>query len=129
MPSQISLTEDQVQGLSWEVIEVTEDFRRSRAVYGTTADGTPVYAYRKEILAPEGFLEANRAERNATEGQRWGLGSGSEKDGNIPMIKVASTPLNVWYRDFAGRAGDQDFKRWWLKQTKNAPFRTRGGNI
>lgn len=125
----IRLTEDQVQGLAWEVIEVTEDFRRSRAVYGRHPDGTPVYAYRTETLAPAQFLEWNREQRNENEGRRWSDALGSEKGGNMPLIKVASIPLNVWFRDFQGRAGDQDFKRWWLNKDENAPFRTRKGNL
>lgn len=118
-----------MQGLSWEVFQTTDDYRLSRAVYGREADGTPVYAYRKEVLAPETFLEANKAEKNATEGQRWSVGMGSEKGGNMPLIKVASTPLNVWYRDFAGRVGDKDYKKWWLNRPENAPFRTRKGEL
>lgn len=129
MQQSIRLTEDQVQGLQWELFQTTEDFRRYRAVYGHEADGTPVYAIKTETLAPAALLEANKAEKNDTEGQRWGVGYGSDKNGNMPLVKVASIPLNVYYKNFAGRAGDKDFKKWWLSQSENEPFRTRKGNL
>lgn len=126
----IRLTEDQVQGLNWEVFEVTEDFRRSRAVFGQDPiTHEAVYAYRTEVLMPAELLEANKTEKNYTEGQRWSTGMGSERGGNMPLIKVASIPLNIWARDLAPRTADKDFKRWWLKQEANAPFRTRKGNL
>lgn len=120
----IPLTEEQVQGLSWEVYEVTEDYRRSRAVYGRHADGTPVYAVRTEVLAPMKLLENNAQERNDTDGTRWA----SDKDG-IPLTKIGSVPMNVWARDFAGRVGDQDYKKWWWSRDRNQPFRTRRGHL
>lgn len=130
MPTQsIRLTEDQVQGLQWKLIETTEDHRRYRAVYGREADGTPVYAIKTETLAPAAFLEANKAEQNETEGQRWGIGMGSDKGGNMPLVKVASIPMNILTRDFAGRMDDRDFKKWWLNRDENAPFRTRKGTL
>jgi hypothetical protein len=124
----VRLTEGQVQGLRWEVVELTEDFRRSRAVYGQGPKG-PVYAYRTEVFAPDQFLEANQTERNETEGTRWDAGLGSDKNGNLPMVKVSSIPLNVFYRDFAGRHGDQDFKKWYLNLPENEAFRTRKGKL
>lgn len=125
----IRLTEAQVQGLQWEVYEVTEDFRRSRAVYGLHPDGTPVYAIKTETLAPAQFLEGVKSERNDNEGRRWSTGMGSEKGGNMPMVKVSSIPLNVFYRDFQGRIGDKDYKKWYLNQPENEAFRTRKGAL
>jgi hypothetical protein len=131
MPSrnEISLTAEQVQGLQWEVIEVTEDYRRSRAVYGVHPDGTPVYAYQKEILAAEEFLEGVKDLRNANEGRRWSEGMGSDKGGNLPLVHVSSVPLNVFYRDFASRHNDRDFMKHWLNSDAAEPFRVRKGKI
>jgi hypothetical protein len=106
------------------VYEVTPDYRRSRAVFGRNPDGTPVYAVQTEILAPEAFLESVAEERKETDGKGWG----NDRNG-INLVKVASIPLNLWYRDFAGRAEDQDFKKWWLAKAEHAAFRTKRGNL
>lgn len=130
MPTQsIRLTQDQVQGLVWEPYEVTEDYRRSRAVYGIDPQGNPVYAVKTEVFAPDQFLDANVSERNDNEGQRWGVGMGSDKGGNMPLVKVASIPMNVWARDLASRAKDPDHKKWWLNRSENEPFRVRKGKL
>lgn len=125
MPTQsISLTAEQVQGLTWEVYELTPDYRRSRAVFGRHPDGTPVYAFRTEVFAPDEFLEANAQQRNDNDGKRWG----DDKNG-VNLVKVASTPLNVWFKHFAGRVGDQDFKKWFYSREENQAFRTRRGAL
>lgn len=120
----IRLTEEQVQGLHWEVYELTPDYRRSRAVFGRHADGTPVYATKTEIFAPDQFLDDNARQRNETDNTRWG----NDKNG-IQMTKIGSVPLNVFYRDFAGRLDDQDHKKWWWSRGENQVFRTRRGNL
>lgn len=121
---QISLKEDQVQGLLWETIETNEDYIRDRAVYGTHPDGTPVYAYRKRILSPKAFLESNARQRNENDGTKWG----DDKNG-VTMVKVGSIPLNKYYETHMGRFDDQDFKKWWLNREENQAFRTRRGVI
>ena len=49
----------------------------------------------------------------------------------MPLVKVASVPLNKFYADFAPRLkeGDKDFGKWWLQKDENQPFRTRRGKI
>jgi len=125
----IRLTEDQVQGLQWEVIERTEDYIRSRAVFGMKPDGTPVYAYQTAPVGSKEYLESLQQERNDNEGRRWSEGMGSDANGNLPMVKVASIPMNIWARDLAPRAADQDYKKWWLDREENAPFRVRKGKL
>lgn len=126
---QIRLKKEDVEGLTWEPVEVTEDFILSRAVFGTNPDGTPVYAYQKAPRGSQEFLEGLAQERNANEGRRWSTGLGSDKGGNMPMMKVGSIPTNVLFRDFQGRFGDRDFKKWWWQQEDNQVFRSRTGNI
>lgn len=122
--SEIRLTEEQVAGLQWEVCELTPDYRVSRAVYGQGPTG-PVYAYQREIFAAEQFLDDLATERNATDNIGWG----NDKNG-IPMVKIGSIPLNVYFRDFGGgRAQDKDYKKWWWSQDANQPFRTKRGRL
>lgn len=125
----IRLTQEQVQGLRWEIIERTEDFIRSRAVYGMHPNGEPVYAYQTAPIGTPEYLESLQQERNDNEGRRWSTGMGSDGGGNLPMIKVASIPMNIWARDLAPRATDHDFKKWWLNKPENEPFRVRKGKL
>jgi hypothetical protein len=125
----IRLTEEQVQGLVWEPWEVTEDYIRSRAIYGLQPNGEPCYAYKTEILEGSKFLESVQQERNDNEGRRWSEGMGSDKNGNMPLVKVASLPLNLYYRDFDGRFSDRDFTKWYFDQERNQPFRVRKGDF
>ena len=127
------LNADQVvnDDYDWEVVEVTPEYRRSMAVHSYDPFGKPVYIERTESLVAPALLEQNAQERNETDGTRWSSGMGSEKGGNIPLIKVASMPLNVFFAEIAPRqaAGDRDFLRWFLNRDENAPFRTRRGKI
>ena len=45
--------------------------------------------------------------------------------------KMASIPLNIFYRDFAKplKDGDTDFVKWWLNNEQNRPYRTFRGNV
>lgn len=128
METPVRLTAEQCAGLLWEPWETTEDYRRFRAVYGQGPNG-PVYVYRTEIFEGSKFLENNAALRNANEGRKWSEGMGSDKDGNMPLVHVASTPLNVWYRDHDGRHADREFDKWWLNNPDNLAFRVRTGKI
>lgn len=125
------LTEADCRNVEWQVVETTDTYRRSVG-RGTHPDtGEPIEVLRTEYLAEDALLEQNRQARNETDGQRWGTGLGTERGGNMPIIKMASTPLNKFYADHAARLkdGDQDFMRWWLAQEENQPFRTRRGNL
>lgn len=126
-PGSINIADD-----AWELLEMTEDFRRYRAKVSEHPDGTPVYVIRTEHLMGEELLRQNAQERNDTDGTRWSSGMGSDQFGNMPMVKVSSMPLNIFYRDVAPRLqqGDKDeYLRWYLNRDENKPFRTRNGNI
>lgn len=80
--------------------------------------------YRKtENLVEEQILAQNRESFNDSQTKRF-------RDDPIGT-KVASIPLNVFYRDFAARLqdGDSDFVKWWLNGEKNRPYRTFRGRF
>ncbi len=92
-----------------------------RRTYTCTIDG---YTFRKtENLVEEELLALNRAELDASHGKRF-------KDDPIGT-KMASIPLNVFYRDFAKRLkdGDTDFIKNWLNRDENRPYRTFRGKV
>jgi hypothetical protein len=128
--SEIKLTEDDCRNVSWRLVEQTEDYRRYIGTGTHPVSGIEITVQKTEFLAEAGLLDANANARNETDGQRWTQGSGSDKNG-VPLVKVASIPLNKFYADFASRLkeGDKDFSKWWLSQSENEAFRTRRGNI
>jgi hypothetical protein len=74
-----------------------------------------------ENLVEESLLAQNRADLNDSYGKRF-------RDDAIGT-KMASVPLNVFYRDVAPRLrdGDQDFMKWFLNHDNNRPYRTFRG--
>lgn len=127
----VKLREDEVQNVTWTVVEQTPEYRRSVGTGTHPVTGLPITVMRTEALVEPELLEMNAERRNDTDGQRWGTGFGSEANGNVPMVLVARTPLNKWLADHAEaeRQGDKDFQRWWLNRDENQPFRTRRGTI
>lgn len=102
---------------------------------GTSADGLRVHyihwvdrekgiAFRKtENLVEESLLKFNAESLNMSIGKRFS---------DEPMgTKMASIPLNVFYRDLAPRIkdGDKDFMRWFLNHDDNRPYRTFRGKV
>jgi hypothetical protein len=82
------------------------------------------YVFRKtENIVESELLAQNQESFNDSHGQRF-------KDDAVGT-KVASIPLNVFYRDVAPRLkeGDEDFVKWWLNNQNNRPFRTFRGNV
>lgn len=75
---------------------------------------------RTEYYAANDFMEANAAERNASDGQRFG-----------DMAKVASVPMHIWAREIVPRVQDGNHAsiRKWLNASDNRPFRTFRGNV
>lgn len=116
---------------AWTLVEVTPIYRRYTADYGYDQFGKRMTVQRTEIIDATGFLEDNARERNETDNTPWSSGMGSDKNGNMPMVKVASVPLNVWFRDIAPRLqdGDQDFAKWYLNRDENQHLRTRRGKL
>lgn len=103
----------------WEFEGISSD--GLRRTYTCTIDG---YTFRKtENLVEAELLEQNRVSFNDSHGQRFR---------DDPMgTRIASTPLNVFYRDLAPRLkdGDEDFMKWWLNHEKNRPYRTFRGKV
>lgn len=92
-----------------------------RRTYTCTIDG---YTFRKtENLIEADLLAQNAADFNDSHGKKF-------RDDPIGT-KIASTPLNVYYRDIAPRMkdGDEDFMKWWLNHENNRPFRTFRGKV
>lgn len=89
------------------------------------------YIMRTEHFADKDIQTLNTEERNSRDGKRWGIGAGSEKGGNVPMIRVARTPINKFMADAAPyiRQGDDEHLRWWLNSEAAQPFRTRSGRL
>lgn len=131
MNSTTKLTEADCQNVTWEVVEVTPTYRRSIGRGTHPASGLPIEVMRTEFLADEALQTLNAEERNSRDGKRWSSGSGSEKGGNVPMIRVGRIPLNKLFAEIAPkmREGDEDHIRWWLNRDQNAPFRTKSGKL
>lgn len=126
----LKLTEADVQNCTWTLEEVTPDYRRYVGRGTHPVSGAPIVVRKTEYLAEDALLARNADERNDNDGRRWSQGSGSDRNG-VPLVKVASIPLNKFYAEFAARLqeGDKDFSRWWLEQDQNQPFRTRRGRV
>lgn len=103
----------------WEFEGVSSD--GLRRTYTCTIDGL---TFRKtENLVEAELLEQNRVDFNDSLGKRFA----DEPIGT----RIASTPLNVFYRDIAPRLkdGDSDFMKWWLNRDENRPYRTFRGLV
>ncbi len=126
----IKLTEDDVRNCQWTLDQVTPDYRRyvGRGTHPVT--GVEIIVQKTEYLAEDALMARNADERNETDNRRWSQGAGSDRNG-VPLVKVASIPLNKFYADFAPRLkeGDKDFGKWWLGKSENQPFRTRRGKV
>lgn len=119
---------DDLNGGVWEVIEITPLYRRSRKWIDREAGS---YMLRTEHFADEAIQALNTEERNSRDSKPWSIGAGSDKGGNMPMIRVARTPLNKFMADAAPylKQGDEDHARWLLNSEAYAPFRTRTGRL
>lgn len=125
------LTEADCRNVTWQVVEVTPTYRRSVGHGTHPVSGVPIEVMRTEFLEDEPLQALNTEERNARDTKRWSSGAGSEKGGNVPMVRVARIPLNKLYADIAPRLkqGDEDHLRWWLQREENQPFRTKSGRL
>lgn len=126
----IPLTEADVQNCTWQLVEQTEDYR-TYIGHGThPVTGAEITVQKREFLAEASLLDQNAQARNDSDGQRWTQGSGSDRNG-VPLVKVASVPLNKFYAEVAPHLtdGDRDFLPWFLERDQNQPFRTRRGKL
>ena len=127
----LSLTEEDCRNCSWELAEITPDYRRWIGHGTHPVTGVEITVQKTEFLAEPALVESNAAARNKTDDQRWSTGFGSDKGGNMPLVRVGSIPLNKFYAEVVPRlkSGDDDHLKWWLSRDENQPFRTRRGNI
>lgn len=125
------LTEAEVQNCQWELVETTPDFRRYIGKGTHPVTGTPIVVQKTEYLAEQALLDQAHRERMDNMNRRWSEGSGSEKNGNLPMVKVGSIPLNKFFAEVAPRLqeGDNEFLRWFWNRPENQPFRSREGKV
>lgn len=99
----------------------SDGLRRHYVYWVDKANGT---GFRKtENIVEESLIAQNQESFNDSFGRRF-------RDDAVGT-KIASVPLNVFYRDFASRLkeGDTDFTKWWLNHDNNRPFRTFRGRV
>jgi len=113
---------------AWEVYQITPFYRRSRLWIDQEAGS---YISRTEFFADEAVQALNAEERASRDTKRWSSGAGSEKGGNVPMVRCGRIPLNKYFADLAPRIkeGDEEHLRWWLDREENQPFRTKSGRL
>lgn len=113
---------------AWEVYETTPFYRRSRVWIDREAGS---YISRTEFFADEPLQALNAEERVSRDAKTWSAGMGTDKGGNVPMVRVARTPLNKFYAELAPRLkqGDEDHARWFFNREENQPFRTKSGRL
>lgn len=116
LPKQINPAD--IHGGDWEVVEVTPEFVRSRLWLDEDR-----YILRTEYVQDEELIALNQQEFNDSMTKRF-------KD-DAMGTKVASIPLNIFYRDIAPRLqeGDRDYMKWFLNHEDNRPYRTFRGKI
>lgn len=105
----------------WELEYRSSDGLREVYTYWDRATGL---GFRKVLnLVEADLLEANRQSLNDSYGQRF-------RDDPVGT-RIASIPLNIFFRDIAPRLkeGDTDHMKWWLNKDDNRPYRTFRGRI
>jgi len=129
--STIKLTEADVQNCSWTLVEVADGYRRYEGHGTHPVSGVPITVMKTEFLEEDNLVKLNAEERVSRDAKPWSAGLGSEKAGNVPMVRVGRIPLNKFFAELAARktAGDKDHLKWWLNREENAPFRTRSGKL
>ncbi len=129
MNSTIRLTEADVRNCTWTVVGYDGHYRVSRGTGHHPVTGLPIEVMRREFMEEDGLLTLNTEERNSRDTKRWGEGAGSEKKGNVPFIRIARTPMNIFFDRLAPRITDRDHMKWWLGKDEALPFRTKSGNL
>lgn len=106
----------------WEFEKLSDDGMRRQYVYWVDKENG--LGFRKtENLAEDTLLKFNQESLNMSHGQRF-------RDDAIGT-RMASVPLNVFYRDLAPRLkdGDEDYIKWFLNHDQNRPYRTFRGRV
>jgi hypothetical protein len=107
-----------IHGGDWELVEITPEYRRSRLWLD---DGN--YILRTEYIQDEELIALNQQEFNDSLTKRF--------NDSALGTKVASIPVNVFYRDIAPRLkeGDQDYMKWFLNHPDKRMYRTFRGKV
>lgn len=106
----------------WEFEKLSEDGLRRHYVYWI--DKANGLGFRKtENLVEEELIARNQDDLNDSYGKRF-------RDDAVGT-RMASVPLNVFYRDLAPRLkeGDADYVKWFLNNEQNRPYRTFRGRV
>lgn len=106
----------------WEFDGYSSDGLRRHYVYWVDKENG--VGFRKtENLIEDQLIAHNQESLNDSYGKRF--------RGDAVGTKMASIPLNIFYRDFAKRLkdGDEDFAKWWLNNEQNRPYRTFRGRV
>lgn len=127
--SKINISAAEASNCNWTLIEQTPEYRRYVGTGTHPVSGLPIEVLKTEYLADEKLQGINQDERNFNDGRRWTQGAGSDKGGNMPMVRVGRIPLNKLYAEVAPRLTDKDHLKWWLSRDENQPFRTRRGKL
>lgn len=125
------LSEADVRNCSWTFLDESDGYRRwlGKGLHPVT--GVPIEVIKTETLVDEAVQALNAEERNARDSKPWSAGSGSDKGGNMPMIRVGRIPVNKLLADASAkmREGDKDHLRWLLNSEAYQPFRTKSGKL
>ena len=73
---------------------------------------------KKEPIFTNEILKLNQEQLKDSDGKRWG-------EGRV----AARIPLNVFFKDFAGRHDDPEFTNWYLNNPENEAWRTFRGKL
>lgn len=129
--AEVRITAEMAANCQWELEEITPDYTVWLGRGTDPVTGVPILVKKKEYRHEAALLKQNTEARNDSMNRRWSEGSGSEKGGNVPMVPVASIPLNIYYRDIVPylQKGDDDHFKWWLNREENQPYRKRDGKV
>lgn len=107
---------------AWEYEGISQDGLRRHYVHWI--DKEKGLGFRKtENIVEDELLKFNKESLDMSHGQRF-------RDDPLGT-KMASIPLNIFYRDLAPRlkGGDTDYVKWFLNNEKNRPYRTFRGKV
>lgn len=106
----------------WEPDGFSSDGLRRYFIYWVDRENGVAFRKTENLVEAE-LIKQNQESLNDSHGKRF-------RDDPIGT-KVASTPLNIFYRDIAPRLkeGDDDFMKWWLNNQQNRPYRTFRGTL
>jgi hypothetical protein len=127
----IKLTEADVQNVSWTFKGIDDGYRVYLGHGAHPVTGIEMIVEKREPIIEGDLIRLNTEERNSRDSKRWGIGAGSDKGGNMPMVRVGRIPLNKLLSDAAShlKAGDKDFLPWLLNSEAYQPFRTKSGKL